>query len=239
MESVQNLRTDEGFLEVLDDSKRDDTLVERPAKRRLRQSSLLSPFVVEESTGSTDRSSENLKRLYFAVIDNCINEMKKRFSERNSQLTASMRALDPRSETFLDHDLVRPLMELVKHPINEAEFVVAKQYIMKLKEKLSDDEHLTLASILLEHYDILKAMPSVLLAMKLSLTFGSSTAICENSFSTLKNVFTSSRRSMHHTRKCQLVQLAFEQDLTAKLKDEWKERVFRKFHNESRRMQLF
>ncbi len=77
-------------------------------------------------------------------------------------------------------------------------------------------------------------------AMKCALTFGASTATCENSFSTLKNVFTDNRRSMLHQRKAQLVQLAFERDLTRKFRDEWKDTLLRRFKaSKLRRLQLF
>lgn len=82
-------------------------------------------------------------------------------------------------------------------------------------------------------------MPSVLTALKTGLTLGASTAMCENSFSVLRNVFTDHRRSMRHTRKAQLIQLAFEKDLTRKCQHEWKDKVLRRFHSETRRLQLF
>jgi len=68
-------------------------------------------------------------------------------------------------------------------------------------------------------------MPSVLHALKLSVTLGASTAMCENSFSALKNIFRESRRAMVHSRKVQLVQPAFERELTKKLSGEWKDKV--------------
>jgi len=60
-------------------------------------------------------------------------------------------------------------------------------------------------------------MPSVLHALKLSVTLGASTAMCENTFPALKNIFRENRRAVVHSRKAQLVQLDFERDLTKKL----------------------
>ena len=85
----------------------------------------------------------------------------------------------------------------------------------------------------------LSAMPSVPTAFKHALTFGASTAMCENSFSTLKNVFSEHRRTMLHERKAMLVQLAFEKDLTRKCTSEWKDTVLRRFSSSTRRLQLF
>jgi len=44
---------------------------------------------------------------------------------------------------------------------------------------------------------------------------------------------------MVHSRKAQLVQLAFEQDLTKKLSREWKDKVLQKFTAIARWLQLF
>lgn len=63
--------------------------------------------------------------------------------------------------------------------------------------------------------------------------------MCENSFSTLRSVFSDHRRAMLHGRKAQLVQLGFERDLTRKCTAEWKDTVLRRFSNNSRRFQLF
>ncbi|CAL8254540.1 unnamed protein product [Boreogadus saida] len=81
----------------------------------------------------------------------------------------------------------------------------------------------------------LSAMPSVLTAFKHALTFGASTAMCENSFSTLRNVFSEHRLTMLHERKARLVQLAFEKDLTCKRME-----GLRRFSSRPiRRLQLF
>ncbi|CAL8385144.1 unnamed protein product [Arctogadus glacialis] len=60
----------------------------------------------------------------------------------------------------------------------------------------------------------------------------------EKSFSKLKNVFSEHRRSMLHRRKAQLIQLAFEKDLTHKFTSEWKDMLMRRFSSEKRRLPL-
>jgi len=82
-------------------------------------------------------------------------------------------------------------------------------------------------------------MPSVLHALKLSVILGVSTAMCENSFSALKNIFRENRQVMAHSLKAQLVQIVFERDLTKKLSGEWKDKVLQKFSATARRLQLF
>lgn len=61
----------------------------------------------------------------------------------------------------------------------------------------------------------LEAMPTVMTALKHALSFGASTALCENSFSTLKNVLTEHRLSMLHRCKANLIKLAFVKDLSS------------------------
>jgi len=64
---------------------------------------------------------------------------------------------------------------------------------------------MTVSRLISEHHGVLKAMPSLLHALKLSVTLGASTAMCENLFSALKNIFRENRRAMVHSRKAQLV----------------------------------
>jgi len=57
----------------------------------------------------------------------------------------------------------------------------------------------------------------------------------------LKNIFRENRRAMVDSRKPQLVQLAFERDLSKKLSGEWKNKVLQKiqkFSATARRLQL-
>lgn len=68
-------------------------------------------------------------------------------------------------------------------------------------------------------------------------TFGASSATCENTFSTLTNIFSQHRRSMLQPRKAHLIQLVFERDLTRRFWD-GKGRLLRKFNTRTRRLQL-
>ena len=63
----------------------------------------------------------------------------------------------------------------------------------------------TMEKVLKYLHQPLEAMPSVITVLKHALTFGASTALCENSFSTLKNVFSDHRQSMLHKRKANLM----------------------------------
>lgn len=210
-----------------------------PTKRRRMLNRNLEQYVVEETVGLKDNDKTELRRLYFGTIDAVLGEIDTRFSERNTKLATALVALDPESETFLDIKAIKHIMDLTNSTIVEEEYVVAKKFIRTQMDGETIDGKWTIKRLLSLHHKTLEAMPSVLIALKHGLTFGASTAMCENSFSTLKNVFTDHRRAMLHTRKAQLVQLAFEKDLTRKCKNEWKDTVLRRFNTSTRRIQLF
>ena len=221
-----------------------------PQKRVRKAPKHLQEYVVESTVvgqrdqeEQQDRGSEvECKRVFISTIENVTEEMKSRFSEMNSQLVEAMCALDPASKHFLDVQMVKPLLELTSTALVESEFDVACEFIQSQMASASSskEDKWTTGAILQRYAEALKAMPSVLTAMKHAITFGASTATCENSFSTLTNVFSQHRRSMLHPRKANLIQLAIERDLTIKFQaDEWKERLLRKFNKDSRRLQLY
>ncbi len=242
-ECLTKLRSESDFLELWE--KADDTEMPRPPKRKRTINKGLQEYLLEESIGQAQGdlgNQEELRRLYYSTLDAVLAEISERFGERNSKLIEALSAFDPQYDsTFLDAQLVQDMMNLSNSEVINSEFVVARQFLRKeLARSISSGEKLTLKQILQEHHTTLEAMPSVLAAMKCALTFGASTATCENSFSTLKNVFTDNRRSMLHQRKAQLLQLAFERDLTRKFRDEWKDTLLRRFNvSKLRRLQLF
>ena len=78
---------------------------------------------------------------------------------------------------------------------------------MVLKRRLQNEKTKpTPTKLLSENCDALMAMPTVHLALKLGVTFGASTAKCENSFSVLKTIIQDRRQSMKHARKVHFVQ---------------------------------
>lgn len=178
-------------------------------------------FVVMEPTGIHRTTGEDeLKRLYYSIIDLVVGEMERRFSERNSQMASALAALNPQADNFLDVEMVRPILDLSQSPVTDTEFQVAKEFLLSQKHGTR-----TIKEILSTYHIQLNVMPSVLIAFKYALTFGTSTAMCENSFSILRNVFSDRRRRMLHQRKACLVQLAFERELTRKCTHEWRDRV--------------
>jgi len=184
-----------------------------------------------------------LKRLYYNVIDVVLNEMNARFSDWNSDVICSLSALKPENkDVFLIPAKIAPLIHLCGIPVVKEEFAVARSFLLKqltVPSSLCQHENWTAEKILKEFCGSLGAMPGVAAAFKIAATFGASAATCERSFSALKNTFSDHRQTMLHNRKANLIQLAFEKDLTNKFKDDWKDCFLKRFHSMSRRLQLF
>lgn len=234
---VSELRCEAKFTELWD-AVTDLDVNSAPSKRQRTVNKNLHQYFVEETTGQKDNDKPELRRLYYSALDTLLGEINHRFGERNTQLAQSLIALNPESDQFLNPKLLQHIMSLTKSTIVETECIVAKQFISTQINK-EGNAKLTTQNLLSKYHKTLEAMPSVLTALKTGLTLGASTVMCENSFSVLRNVFTDHRRSMRHTRKAQLIQLAFEKDLTRKCQHEWKDKVLRRFHSETRRLQLF
>ncbi|RXN04563.1 zinc finger MYM-type 1-like protein [Labeo rohita] len=236
---IESLQSDAEFAKLWAESiKSSDDAVPTAPKRQRQASKSLQDYNVNESVGQRESNIEQeCKRLFFNIIDSILGEMSVRFSERNSQYMSALDALDPGSKNFLDAGKVKPLLDLTNTEMVESQFTVARQFWQTLCT--DQDEKMTLVKLLSNYSSVFQAMPVVLTALKHALTFGASTAMCENSFSTLKNVFSEHRRSMLHRRKAHLIKLAFENDLSRKFREEWKELLLRRFHSSKRRLQLY
>ncbi|XP_049323536.1 zinc finger protein 862-like [Astyanax mexicanus] len=237
---LENIRTETEFQAIQAQS---DSVTTRPSKRRCSENSAFADYVVQEIRTCVDRNDETeLRRIYYSCIDSVCEEMKNRFGKHNCDLMEALSALDPVHATFLDVNKVKPLLDLTKTPAVDSEFEVARNFLVTQMKESSppDGKKWTMKQILKQFQKPLEAMPTVFTAFKHGLTFGASTASCENSFSTLKNVFTEHRQTMLHQRKANLIQLAFEKDLTQKFRNEWKDSVLRRFHTlHKRRLPLY
>ena len=152
-----------------------------PPQKRPRNMSHLSDYVVDTTVGHRQKEAEErtgCKRLNFSTLDAVVGEIKARFSVRNRQLVEALFTLHPGSEDFLDANKVRPLLDLTGTEMKEAEFAVEQQFLQD--EMAKSNDNWTTQDILIRYCEPLAAMPTVLKTLKLSLTFGASTATCEN-----------------------------------------------------------
>lgn len=156
---IKQLRCDGEFRKVLDavtTTTTSDTPSPRPKRRRLERTRM-DGYLVMESTGVHITTGEDeLKRLYYSIIDLVVREMERRFSERNSQLASALAALNPQADNFLDVETVRPILDLSQSPITDAEFQVDKEFLSSQKHETG-----TVQAILSNYHIQLSAMPSI------------------------------------------------------------------------------
>ncbi|MGH0187958.1 UNVERIFIED_CONTAM: hypothetical protein FKN15_027323 [Acipenser sinensis] len=90
-------------------------------------------------------------------------------------------------ETFMDAEKVKPLLDLISGDFVEAEVIVARQFL-QTEIAQSGEEKWPTQSILDRYSGPRTAMPTVMMALKLGLTFGASTATCEVFFNIEKRI---------------------------------------------------
>jgi hypothetical protein len=180
----------------------------------------------------------DMKRLFFSVLDTALMEIDSRFGERSQPYIRAMTGLLPGSSAFLDFSILKPLVNLVK--INETQL----QYEIQVAKPLIESRTVTSSNIPTFYklndamkvlYPFREGFPTLYRLFAYASTFGTSTAVCENSFSCLTRMLTPYRRSMLQRRLSNLVLLSFEKDLTDKLDRELFVDMFRR---KTRRLQL-
>lgn len=176
------------------------------------------------SSGNSDVSQE-LKALYFELLDNVLTEMDLRFGEKALTFTKALLALCPSEPNWLSKEAILPLTELVfsKEKCSDLfpELHVGKNFIsLHLKEFENKSVSSCISHITSVLFPYKEAFPLLYSLYASALTFGASTSICENSFSTLSRILSPFRRSMSSIRLSHLSLLAFEKDLTNSLRQE-------------------
>ena len=119
-----------------------DAVETQPQSRSQRQRQLpshLSDSLITEAIGTShltsDFSSERFKNeLYYSTLDNIVKEMKTRFSDVNLTLMKSIDSLHPRSQHFLETDLLKELLKQYQVPLDglEEQVLTFKRYLEKL-----------------------------------------------------------------------------------------------------------
>ena len=71
-----------------------------------------SDSVTETTVGKTVTIDEFRTRIFYPLIDFCINEMDRRFSEQNKIIMKGISALTPGNTHFLDWKLIKPFAEI-------------------------------------------------------------------------------------------------------------------------------
>jgi len=179
----------------------------------------------------------DMKRLFYSVLDSALMEIDSRFGERSQPYVRALTGLLPGSSAFLDISILKPLVDLVH--INETqlqhEMKVAKPLIELRTATSTEHTFFELNNAMKVLYPFRKGLPTLYRLFASASTFGTFTAVCENSFSCLTRMLTPYRRSMLQRRLSNLVLLSFEKDLTEKLD---REQFVDIFCTKSRRLML-
>ena len=200
--------------------------------------------VVEVSKGHSEvpiyAESEPIlfRQIYCSIVYNCLGELDDRFGEHSSAVTAAISCLWPEpSVSFLDPKKIAPLAYLIglyaDLSLLQSECQVARTFI---EREFDDKIHKTLNDLCLLLHPYRKGFSEVYQLYAAALAFGSSNAVCEESFSTLSRVLTPYRRSVTHKGKSNLVLLSFLTEYTQKIDmDEF----LHTFAGRSRKIQLY
>ena len=171
----------------------------------------MDDFVVLEPTGQYRREEATAtSQMLNDVIDNVLVEMTRRFTDQG-WLYKAVTAMSRKSDKFLDAKTLSPLSRLGIVIPSNAELQVCKAYIERLNSPVEESDSNKVLKLLYEHR---AAFPDTYAMAASIATLGSSSAVCEASFSTLARINNSHRRSMTHIRQRNLVLLAFEENRT-------------------------
>lgn len=196
LESVQRFRTDDAFdsfLQSTEDKMYPDEDVPRPRRIR-RRSSRLNESIVMETLG--DDSRDDLKPVYFEIIDNITNEFEKRFHNNSAILTA-LSDLNTITDSNFDRKTLEPLERIGLILPFEAELDVVSRYLIKEKDKPENAESSNLKIL----FPVRSAFPQ---SYRLFEACESSTSVNECAFSALARIDVMKRMSMSTDLRCQL-----------------------------------
>ncbi|XP_029636258.1 uncharacterized protein LOC115211744 [Octopus sinensis] len=223
---ITKLRNSLIFDEILKQMSRFNVIEERMCRKAC-GSRRFSDYVVESLVPSQDDWITSHRKIYFVIIDESLGVLDNRFSEQNDSIYSSLAS--PRHFWILM--LLKPLSNLVNSDKSAllSEFSVAKAYISK-------QNMMTLLDIFGSLRIVQDAFPNVYPLYGAALTFGSSTATCESSFSTLTRIMTPFRRNMKHQRKPNLVILASLNKYKSSIE---KDDILKSFALRCRRLQLY
>lgn len=238
MSEVEKLRSPSSFEELWSNCQDKFDLQAKPSRVK-RTPKTLESYIITDKIG--ERNSDvkiEIQSAYCRVIDEFAAEMKRRFFDNTDILIAISDAND------LCYDKMKPLEKInIKIPPKE-ELLVAKNFIERKKKayeeerkKNNDERFSTRFKLLKELYLKRDVFPEVYRFMAEVDTFGSSTSVCECSFSALERIGKPNRVNMDNERLRNLSFLAFESKRLSQIDvDE----VLREFNaNPNRRIQLF
>ena len=141
---------------------------------------------IESSTTSNSASSDSFKvDVYFPTIDVILTEMRDRFSDINISLVKSINCLNPKSKNFLKLTFI-PLLDQYNESLCTGNFQIEIMIFLNFLARNLIPEDKKDTCYHLEKIDPIKEMfPLLRECLMVTITFGTSTATVECSFSSL------------------------------------------------------
>ena len=224
---LQNMRSDEKCDEFWTEANcvcESLNIPERVARRKRRLCSRLAGSVVDapvEGSDSDPESFQTFKRNIFAVIDKMLSEIDRRFSDKSKKTMKGIDALTPKSENFLDENMIREFADEYSSLINvdylSAEIANLHQLLQRKKEADSEDFPVSLLQLQSYIHRLHDAFAECDKLITIACTLPISTASCERSFSTLRIVKSYLRTSMGNDRLQDLLILGIHRARASKL----------------------
>lgn len=214
-------------------------LVDESTLRRRKIPARFAQYATELQTSEDERPSSDTDykiKVFFPVLDHVISELNQRFSD-NSEILLGIGALNPKCEHFLSPARLRPLAQHYNCNMDgfEAElrlFPLVLQRIESTQEKIDTSDKL--ARMLSNHRVAFQELNRLAV---IAVTIPPSSAGCERSFSSLRQIKTYLRNTMCHERLSDLAVLGIEKIVAKSLNMDEVVNRFAASHN-NRRIQL-
>ena len=223
---VQDMRSDKEFDRLWDETTKSATANDIPIptvqgsskKRKTRLPSLLLDHIVTTTVGDRSQSDEidvvSLYRSkYFAVIDQFLGEMERRFTD-NDDILAAVAACDPSSPSFLSEELLIDVAAQYSELLNIDVTYFKPQADVARKMILASGACKTSMDVYNELSKMPLAFPDLLKLFKLMATIPVTSASAERSFSAMRRIKSYLRASMAPTRTSDITLIAVEYQLS-------------------------
>ncbi|CAF4601398.1 unnamed protein product, partial [Rotaria socialis] len=147
------------------------------------------------------------QELFYSLIDSILLELNDRFGDENILLLASVSAVHPNNQKFLDTEELKPLASHLTIDINQLdnELNVVKHFIREKRTTMN-----TIKDLLTELAPVNEAFPATTSLLRGALCLPVSSTTCERSFSRMKLIKAYCRNSTGGERLSDLTVLAVE-----------------------------
>ena len=173
--------------------------------------------------------------LYYAVIDNMLGEMNKRFSESNKEIMKAIQSCSPKSENYLDFEALKPLVDLYSSKLPSEDSLKLELVHAANVVKQTNPNAKTNMDTIAVLTPLKPAFPGILQLLNIVQTIAVTSSSCERTFSSLKRIKTYLRSTMGDERLSSLSVLSIERDLSSDIQ---MSDVLDNFANSNRRILL-